>query len=150
MERNSERRLNPLLMALVAWYIADYLMNVVNLTLNLAQLGRLGDMRVTFLSFVGDYIGWSHALPYWFSLLLPATFIVGFFVARTRLTWQAALKVGLIIVAAQLVVGIAKNVGHLSEPWILLWYLERLTVFVGPLVACLATKIDLINEPTEA
>ena len=150
LEIDPERKVGPWLLALVAWYATDYIMNVVNLTLNAVQLGRLGYMRTTFFTFVGDHIGWSHTLPYWLSLVCPIFIIAVFAMTRTSLTWQTALKTGLIIIAAQLVVGIVKNLGHLSEPWILLWYFERITVLAGPMVACLATRVDLVTDTKEA
>ena len=138
-------------LALAAWYLTDYLMNALNLTLNCVQLGRISRMgSATWFSFVGDHIGWSHVLPYWFSLTLPILVVLCLAVTRSRLTWQTALRIGFGIVAAQLIVGIVKNFGHLSEPRTLLWYAERLSVLPGPLIAGLCTAIDLFSDPKEA
>jgi len=141
------------LLALLAWYVVDYVMDVVNLGLNYWRLGRLGDFLsgVKFSWFVGDHSAWSHVINYRITLVLPVVIVAVLAAARSRFTWRAALGVGLALVAAQVVVLICA--GARSTPLLPLTVncLQRfLGVLPGPLVASVVKGIDLSGAPEEA
>ena len=150
VKENSERYSAKWIQAVAAWYVTDYVMNALNLTLAAVQLGQVDELkRTSFWMYVGDRSGWSHSLPYWISLVFPMLVIVFLAATRTELSWRTALKVGLVIVALQLIVAAVRGFHYISIFWAIEFVLTPIpgVVLPGPLVASLATRFDLRNEP---